>query len=122
MKKILASILLISLLQSCGRESLEEINTDPNSFYTATPGSVLTYAQKQFADYVSTPDVNVNNLRLTMQYWQTTTYQDESRYNFSTRNVSNQVWNRLYVRVFKNLDQTRKLVLAYQPTTAEAQT
>lgn len=122
MKKILASILLISLLQSCGRESLEEINTDPNSFYTATPGSVLTYAQKQLADYVSTPDVNVNNLRLTMQYWQTTTYQDESRYNFSTRNVSNQVWNRLYVRVFKNLDQTRKLVLAYQPTAAEAGT
>ena len=122
MKKILASILLISLLQSCGRESMEELNTDPNSYYTATPASVLTYAQKQLGDYVSTPDVNVNNLRLTMQYWQTTTYQDESRYNFSTRNVSNQVWNRLYVRVFKNLDQTRKLVLAYQPTAAEAGT
>ena len=101
---------------------MEELNTDPNSYYTATPASVLTYAQKQLGDYVSTPDVNVNNLRLTMQYWQTTTYQDESRYNFSTRNVSNQVWNRLYVRVFKNLDQTRKLVLAYQPTAAEAGT
>ena len=120
MKKIIASIILVSLLNSCGRESMEEINTDPNSFYTTVPSSVLTYAQKQLADYVTTPNVNVNNLRLTMQYWQTTTYQDESRYNFSTRNVSNQVWNYLYVRVLKNLDQARKLVLEYQPTAAEA--
>ena len=105
MKKIIASIILVSLLNSCGRESMEEINTDPNSFYTTVPSSVLTYAQKQLADYVTTPNVNVNNLRLTMQYWQTTTYQDESRYNFSTRNVSNQVWNYLYVRVLKNLEQ-----------------
>ena len=120
MKKILASIILVSLLHSCGSESMEEINTDPNSFYTTVPSSVLTYAQKQLADYVTTPNVNVNNLRLTMQYWQTTTYQDESRYNFSTRNVSNQVWNYLYVRVLKNLDQARKLVLEYQPTAAEA--
>lgn len=122
MKKILASIILVSLLHSCGSESMEEINTDPNSFYTTVPSSLVTYAQKQLSDYVTTPDVNVNNLRLTMQYWQTTTYQDESRYNFSTRNVSDQVWNRLYVRVFKNLDQARKLVLAYQPTATEAAT
>ena len=122
MKKILASILLVSLLQSCGRESMSEINTDPNSYYTTVPASVLTYAQKQLADFVSTPNVNVNNLRLTTQYWQETTYLDESRYDFSTRNVSNQTWNYLYVRVIKNLDQARKLVLAYTPTANEAST
>ena len=92
---------------------MSEINTDPNSYYTTVPASVLTYAQKQLADFVSTPNVNVNNLRLTTQYWQETTYLDESRYDFSTRNVSNQTWNYLYVRVIKNLDQARKLVLAY---------
>ena len=122
MKKILASIVLVSLLHSCGRESMTELNTDPNSFYTTTPSSLVTYAQKQLTDYVTTPDVNVNNIRLTMQYWQTTTYQDESRYNFSTRNVSDQVWNRLYVRAFKNFDQARKLILDYQPTASEVST
>lgn len=101
---------------------MSEINTDPNSYYTTVPSSLVTYAQKQLTDYVTTPDVNVNNIRLTMQYWQTTTYQDESRYNFSTRNVSNQVWNRLYVRAFKNFDQARKLILVYQPTASEAGT
>lgn len=122
MKKILASILLVSLLQSCGRESMSELNTDPNSYYTTVPSAVLTYAQKQLADFVSTPNVNVNNLRLTTQYWQETTYLDESRYDFSTRNVSDQTWNYLYVRVIKNLDQARKLVLAYTPTANEAST
>ncbi len=122
MKKILASILLVSLLQSCGRESLEEINTDPNSFYSTVPSSVLTYAQKQLTDYVTTPNVNINNFRFTMQYWQATTYVDETRYDFSTRNVSVQVWNYLYVRVIKNLDQAKKLVMAYSPTPSEAPT
>lgn len=122
MKKILTSIVLVSLLQSCGRESMTELNTDPNSYYTTVPSSVLTYAQKQLADYVSTPNVNVNNLRLTMQYWQTTTYTDESRYDFSTRNVSDQVWNYLYVRVIKNLEESRKLINNYAPTASEAST
>ncbi len=122
MKKILASIILVSLLQSCGRESMSELNTDPNSYYTTVPASLVTYAQKQLGDYVTTPNVNTNNIRLTMQYWQTTTYQDESRYNFATRNVSDQVWNFLYVRAIKNFDQARKLVLTYQPTAAEAGT
>lgn len=122
MKKILASVLLISLLSSCGRESMSEINTDPNSYYSTVPSSVLTYAQKNLADYISTPNVNVNNFRLTMQYWQETTYIDESQYDFSTRNVSDQVWNFLYIRVIKNLEQGKKLVQQYTPTAAEAAT
>ena len=122
MKKILASILLVSLLQSCGRESMSEINTDPNSYYTTVPSTLVTYAEKQLTDYVTTPNVNVNNFRLTMQYWQETTYLDESRYDFSTRNVSNNVWLYLYVRSIKNLEQAKKLIMAYQPTASEAAT
>lgn len=120
MKKIIASILLVSLLQSCGRESMSEINTDPNSYYTTVPSTLVTYAQKQLTDYVTTPNVNINNFRLTMQYWQETTYLDESQYDFSTRNVANNVWTYLYVRSLKNLEQAKKLIKAYKPTAAEA--
>lgn len=122
MKKILASILLVSLLQSCGRESMSEINTDPNSYYTTVPSTLVTYAEKQLTDYVTTPNVNINNFRLTMQYWQETTYLDESQYDFSTRNVANNVWLYLYVRTLKNLDQAKKLIKEYKPTAAEAAT
>lgn len=119
MKKILVSILLISLLQSCRRESMTDTNTDPNSFYTTVPSTLVTYAEKQLTDYITTPSVNINNFRLTMQYWQETTYLDESRYDFSTRNVSNNVWLYLYVRSIKNLDEAKKLINAYTPTAAE---
>ena len=108
MKKILMPFLLIGLLQSCGRESMEELNTDPNSYYTTVPSTLVTYAEKQLADYVTTPNVNTNNFRFLMQYWQATTYADESRYDYSTRNVSNSVWTFLYVRTLKNLEEAKK--------------
>lgn len=110
---------MVTVLQSCERDTLTALNTDPNSYYTTVPSSLITYAEKQLSDYVNTPSVNINNFRLTMQYWQETTYSDESQYNFTTRNVSDQVFLNLYVRTLKNLDQARKLIMVYQPTPAE---
>lgn len=121
MKKIIASALMISLLQSCSGD-FTDINEDPNSFYTTVPSTVLTYAEKQLTDYVNTPSVNINNLRLTMQYWNETSYSDESNYNFVTRNVANNVFLNLYVRTNKNLIQAKQLVQAYSPTAAEVPT
>ena len=122
MKKIIASLILVSLFQSCDRDTLTATNTDPNSYYTTVPSTLVTYAEKQLTDYMNTPSVNVNNLRLTMQYWQETTYTDESQYNFVTRTVTDNAWNYLYVRTLKNLDQAKKLVNAYNPTASEAAT
>lgn len=123
MKKIvIAFIALFTVLQSCEDDQLTALNTDPNSYYTTVPSSLVTYAEKQLSDYVNTPSVNINNFRLTMQYWQETTYSDESQYNFTTRNVADQVFLNLYVRTLKNLDQARKLIMVYQPTPAEQAT
>ena len=110
MKKIIASLILVSLFQSCDNDALTATNNDPNSYYTTVPSTLVTYAEKQLTDYMNTPSVNINNLRLTMQYWQETTYTDESQYNFVPRTVTDNVWNYLYVRTLKNLDQSKKLV------------
>ena len=76
MKKIiLSTICSVLLLNSC--RSDESINTDPNVAYTTTAETVVSYAQKALSDYVNTPSVNENNFRLTMQYWQETTYVNE---------------------------------------------
>ncbi|MBS1548588.1 MAG: SusD/RagB family nutrient-binding outer membrane lipoprotein [Bacteroidetes bacterium] len=123
MKKILASIILTaSVLQSCDNEALTDLNKDPNSYYTTVPITLVTYAEKQMSDYLNTPNVNNNNLRLTMQYWQETTYLDESRYDFITRKVTNQTWTYMYVRVLKNLEQAKKIIKDYNPTASEAAT
>lgn len=117
MKKILLSLVTATfLVTSCTRD---DVNTDPNVYYTTKPDAVFTYAQKQLSDYITTPNVNVNNFRLTMQYWQETTYVNESNYDFTNRSISNNVWLNTYVDVLKNLDQARGLIEAYQPTATE---
>ena len=121
MKKIISSICMAALLYSCNGD-YTEINKDPNSFYTTVPSTLVTYAQKQLTDYVSTPNVNTNNLRLTMQYWQEAQYSDESQYNFTSRNVADNVFLSLYVRTLKNLDEARKLIEVYSPTPGEIAT
>lgn len=120
MKKILIGTLFSMLvLNSCSDEST---NTDPHSAYTTTAESVVSYAQKSLADYVNTPSVNENNFRLTMQYWQETTYVNESNYDFINRNVSNNIWTDNYVQVLNNLNKAKELTENYAPTPAEQST
>ena len=118
MKKII-SVLLVSLfIVSC--TDINNMNTDPNSSYTTVPSTVVSYAQKGLSDYVNTPNVNENNFRLTMQYWQETTYADESNYDFVSRNISNNVWRDEYVVVLNNFNQAKNLIIAYSPSASEA--
>ncbi len=117
MKKII-SVLLVSLfIVSC--TDINNMNTDPNSAYTTVPSTLVSYGQKGLSDYVNTPNVNENNFRLTMQYWQETTYADESNYDFVSRNISNNVWRDEYVVVLNNFNQAKKLINAYSPSASE---
>jgi hypothetical protein len=119
MKKLLTILITGLLLTACVKD---DINKDTNSAYTTVPGSLITYAQKELSDYVNTPNVNENNFRLTMQYWQETTYVNESIYDFVNRNVSNQIFRDNYVNVITNLKQAKILINAYSPTPAETAT
>lgn len=116
---IISAIFSAFLFTSCVDES---INTDPNSAYTTTAESVVSYAQKSLSDYVNTPSVNQNNFRLTMQYWQETTYVNESNYDFVNRNVSNNIWSENYVSVLNNLNKAKGIIEGYSPTPSEAST
>lgn len=116
MKKIIAILTIGLSLTACVNE---DINTDPNSAYTVVPGSLINYAQKELSDYLNTPSVNENNFRLTMQYWQETTYVNESNYDFTNRNVSNQIYSDNYVNVLNNLGKAKEAINAYAPTATE---
>ncbi|MEC5173405.1 SusD/RagB family nutrient-binding outer membrane lipoprotein [Chryseobacterium nepalense] len=121
MKKIIiGSLFSMLLLNSCSVD--DSINEDPNVAYTTTAESVVSYAQKSLSDYVNTPSVNENNFRLTMQYWQETTYVNESNYDFVNRNVSNNIWTDNYVQVLNNLSKAKGLIEAYTPAAAEVST
>ena len=112
------SVALLSLT-SCMSDN---INDDPNSAYTTVPETLVSYAQKELSDYMNTPNVNTNNFRLTMQYWQESTYVDESNYDFINRNVSNNIWSNNYVNVLMNLNQAKNIINNYVPTASEVAT
>lgn len=117
MKKIIAILTICLSMTACVSE---DINTDTNSAYNAVPGSLLNFAEKELSDYVNTPSVNINNFRLTMQYWQETTYVNESNYDFTNRNVSNNIFSRNYVRVINNLGKAKDIITNYAPTADQA--
>lgn len=114
------TIILISflalLLTGC---TSEDVNNDPNVAYNMSPEPLITYAEKELSDYMNTPSVNENNFRLTMQYWQEATYVSESNYNFTARNVSNNIWGDNYVNVLNNLNKAKELLEQYQPAASE---
>ncbi|MCJ7936232.1 MAG: SusD/RagB family nutrient-binding outer membrane lipoprotein [Chryseobacterium sp.] len=116
---IIISSLFLLFHISC---TSDEVNTDPHVTYTTIPETLITYAEKELSDYMNTPSVNENNFRLTMQYWQEVTYVNESNYNFTARNVSNNVWGDLYVNVLNNLSKAKELIGQYQPVPSEVST
>lgn len=122
MKKFIIPTLILSLSFISVACTRDDINTDQHAIYETQPGSLVTYAQKELSDFLNTPSVNENNFRLTMQYWQETTYVDESNYNFTNRNVSNNIWTDNYVNVLKNLDQAKKTIEAHVPNATEQAT
>ena len=111
---ITASILFVML--SCTRD---DVNLDQHATYEAIPESLVTYAEKELSDYMNTPNVNENNFRLTMQYWQEVTYVSESNYNFTNRNVSDNIWGLNYINVLNNLQKAKDLINVYQPAASE---
>lgn len=117
MKKIILPLLTGLLLVGCTRDN---INTDSNSAYTTIPSTLITYTQKALSDHVTTPNVNTNNFRLTMQYWNETIYMQESQYDFASRSVSNQIYSDNYVLVLNNLTKAKGLINDYVPTATEA--
>ncbi|WP_166921654.1 SusD/RagB family nutrient-binding outer membrane lipoprotein [Flavobacterium poyangense] len=116
MKKIIAILAIGLSMTACVNE---DTNTDPNSAYTTVPGSLITYSQKELSDYLNTPSVNENNFRLTMQYWQETTYVNESNYDFTNRNVSNNIFLLNYVNVLNNLGKAKEIINVYDPAPTE---
>lgn len=119
MKKYIIPALISFLFIGCTRD---DVNSDPNAAYTTLPTTLLTYSQKELSDYVNTCSVNENNFRLTMQYWQETTYINESIYDFTNRNVSNTIFIDNYINVLNNLTKAKSIINAYVPAATEVNT
>lgn len=108
MKKIFIFILPAILLVSCVK-SLDDYNVDTKNPGQVTAASLFANATKTISDVLTTPNVNTNVFRFWMQQWTATTYQDEPRYDFVTRNIPLGFWTQFYREALMDLKTSRQV-------------
>ena len=107
MKRIyLLFLVLITVVSACELTD----NIDPKSAREVAPSSLLTNAQESFVDVVDEISMNVNISRFLAQYCSQTAYTQESRYNFSDRQIPDSYWNQCYRSTLIDLKDAKDIL------------
>ena len=105
---ILFSISSLLAFASCTKD-IEKFNEQTKAAAQVPGATLFSNGVRNLSDALASPSVNVNVLRLTAQHWATTTYQDEPNYDFTTRNIPQTFWLRLYRDVLAQLEEAKRL-------------
>lgn len=114
MKKIILLIAGLSVITSC-TDDLTSLNDDKKRSIEAPASTLFSNAQRNLVDHMSSANVNTNIFRLLSQQWTETTYTDESRYDLSTRNITQNFWNVLYRDVLRDLREAKSIIQNLEP-------
>ena len=109
MKKILI-IAFISFLFTACKKDLTTLNIDPKNPATVPAEALFTNGEHNLVNTLTSSNVNLNIFRLVDQYWQETTYTDESNYDLNQRSIPQNFWVDLYRDVLQNLEISKKLI------------
>jgi hypothetical protein len=120
MKKTLLFCSTALFLATSCVDSLTDYNVNPKTATKVTAVTLVSNAERTLARNMASPNVNLNNFRLYVQYWAQTTYFDESIYNLSSRPIPGTFWTAFYRDVLADLREARKIITA-DPLISEAQ-
>jgi hypothetical protein len=109
MKKYLLISLSLFILVSCTKD-ISDLNQERKAAANVPAATLFSNGVRELADELTTPNVNRNVLRLTVQHWATTTYTDEPQYDFTTRNIPQTWWQTLYRDVLIDLQEAKRLI------------
>ncbi len=109
MKKLILILCVTLFVTSCS-DNIENLNQNIKDPSEVSGESLFAGAQKELVDQLVTPNVNLNNNRLWAQYWQETTYLDESNYDQVTRSIPDNHWTNMYRDVLNNLKEAAKII------------
>lgn len=107
MKKLIATILLTTVLISCAVD--ENLNIDQKNPKVVSGDGLFTNGTRDLFDYINSASVNTNVFRLYAQYWAQTTYPDESQFNQTTRNLPDNAFRDLYRDVLADLKEAKTI-------------
>jgi hypothetical protein len=112
MKKIIIPVSFLLLAVGCTKDLTNTLNTDPKQPLSVPSYSLFTNAERFFTNNVTSSNVNLNIFRLVDQYWQETTYTDESNYDLVTRQIPDRLWAAMYRDVLQDLQAAKNLIPA----------
>lgn len=111
MKKVIIFFIGMLSLAAC-KKDISSLNTDTKNPPVVPAGPLFAFATKSYVDAMTSASVNVNVFRFTVSHWAMTTYQDEARYDFTTRTIP-QIWFRtMYRDVLQNISDAARIVAA----------
>ena len=109
--KVLIAALAVFLLQSCTK-NIDKLNVETKNPIIAPPGALFANGVRNLSDGLANASVNINVWRFTVKHWAMTTYQDEARYNFTTRNIPQAWWQRMYKDILADMNNASQLIKA----------
>ena len=118
MKKYIVLLLVCGFAMSCNKD-FDSLNTDIKNPKDVDPSFLFAGAQRQMSDVLTNSNVNFNIFRLVSQYWNETTYIDESNYDLKRRNIPQNFWNQMYVDVIKALVDCKEQIKRTDATLAD---
>jgi hypothetical protein len=121
MRKLAIAFIALVLVSSCV-DSLDDYNIEQKRPSTAPSETFFTASVKLLSDLMATPNVNTNNFRLYVQYWATTTYLQEPRYDLTSRIIPQNIWQTLYKDVIADLRESKRLTEEDELMAAETKT
>lgn len=107
---IISSLSLLTLA-SCTKD-ISRFNEETKKPSSVPAEMLFSNGVRNLVDGLNSPNVNTNVLRFTVQHWAATTYQDEPNYDFTTRNIPQSWWTRMYRDVLADLNEARITVEA----------
>jgi Starch-binding associating with outer membrane len=108
MKKLLIISISLFSLAACTKD-IEKYNEQTKNAAAAPAGTLFSNGVRNLIDGLASANVNTNVFRTTVQHWAATTYQDEPNYDFTTRNIPQAWWLRMYRDVLVDLKEAKRL-------------
>ena len=111
MKKLFIYTSLLLLLGSCTKD-IARFNEETKKAAIVPAETLFSNGIRGVVDAVTSPNVNTNVFRFTVQHWAMSTYQDEVQYDFVTRAIPQTWWTIMYRDVLSDLKESGRITNA----------
>ncbi|MCE4565587.1 SusD/RagB family nutrient-binding outer membrane lipoprotein [Maribellus sp. CM-23] len=98
-RKLYIVVLFLGFLFAC-TDDFTEMNVDTTRPEEVSASVLLTNAQIEIIDQLSSTNVNYNIWKLMAQYWTERSYRDEANYNITSREIPEQIFRVFYAALY----------------------